>query len=164
MGRGFPIVSSTKHNLNTQSSTETEIVAVDDCMPSVLWVRYWLEAQGYDVFENIVYQDNKSAILLEKNGKASSSKRTKHINIRYYFVTYQIGKYELFLEWCPTAEIIGDFMTKPTQGAEFKRFRDQLMGVTDAHDLGPGKPKKYCEDKVSKHGQKAARNVVPVHK
>ena len=90
MGIGFPIVSSTKQNLNTLSSTETEIVAADDCMPAILWTRYWLEAQGYDFFDNIVYQDNESTIILENNGKASSSKRTKHINIRYYFVTDNI--------------------------------------------------------------------------
>ena len=92
MGRGFPIVSSTKQKLNTISSTETEIVGVDDCMPSVLWTRYFMEAQGYGIRENIVYQDNKSAILMEKNSKASSSKRTKHINSRYYFVTDRICK------------------------------------------------------------------------
>jgi hypothetical protein len=46
-----------------------------------------MEAQGYKVIESIVYQDNQSAILLERNGKASSSKRKKHINIRYFFVT-----------------------------------------------------------------------------
>ena len=44
-GRGFPIFSSTKKNLNTQSSTETEIVSVDHCVPAILWTRYWLEAQ-----------------------------------------------------------------------------------------------------------------------
>ena len=139
MGRGFPIVSSTKQNLNTRSSTETEIVAVDDCMPSALWSIYFLNAQGYDVFEKIIYQDNKSAIILEKNGKASSSKRTNHINIRYYFITYCIEKYELYLEWCPTSDMIGYFMTKPTQGAAIKRLWDQLMGVTEAQDPGPGK-------------------------
>ena len=32
-----------------------------------------------------MYQDNQSDILLEKNGKASSSKRTKYLNIRYLF-------------------------------------------------------------------------------
>ena len=46
-----------------KSSTETEILEVDDCMPVVLLTRYWLDAQGYDVFDNIVYQYNKSAIL-----------------------------------------------------------------------------------------------------
>ena len=63
-------------------------------MPAILWTRYWLGAQGYYVFEKIVYQDNKSAILLENNNEASISKRIKHINIRCYFVTYCIKKYE----------------------------------------------------------------------
>lgn len=129
LGRGFPSVNSTKQKLNTRSSTESEIVAVDDCMPAICWTRYFLEAQGYNVAENILYQDNQSAILLEKNGKASSSKRTKHINIRYYFVTDRINKRELSVEWCPTKIMIGDYMTKPLQGALFKQFRDQLMGV-----------------------------------
>jgi hypothetical protein len=141
MGRGFPIVNSTKQKLNTRSSTETELVSVDDCMPAVLWTRLFLKAQGYGVQENIVYQDNKSAILMERNGKASSSKRTKHLNIRYYFVTDRINKNDLSVEWCPTGDMIGDFMTKPTQGALFRKFRDQIMGVVHAQDPGPGKVK-----------------------
>ena len=86
MGRGFPIVSSTKHNLNTLSSNKTETLAVDDCIPAVIWNRYCLDSQGYDVFENIVYQDNKNAMILEKNGKAPRSKLRKHITIRHDFV------------------------------------------------------------------------------
>ena len=59
IGRVFPIFSSTKQKLNTRSSAETEIVAVDDCITTVLCTIYWLDAQGYDVVENVVYQDNK---------------------------------------------------------------------------------------------------------
>ena len=129
MGRGFPITKSTKQKLNTRSSTESELVSVDDCMPAICWTRYFLLAQGYGVQENILYQDNQSAILLEKNGKASSSKRTKHIHICFFFVTDRIEQGELSVEWCPTGDMIGDFMTKPTQGALFQRFRDQIMGV-----------------------------------
>ena len=98
-------------------------------MPAICWTRYFLESQGYGVFENILYQDNQSAILLEKNGKASSSKRAKHINIRYFFVTDRINQKEMSVEWCPTGQMIGDFMTKPLQGSLFKKFRDQVMGV-----------------------------------
>jgi hypothetical protein len=141
MGRGFPIASSSKQKLNTRSSTESELVAVDDCMPAILWTRYFLEAQGYGVQENIVYQDNLSAILLEKNGKASSSKRTKHINVRYYFVTDRIKKGDMSVEWCPTEDMTGDFMTKPNQGSTFTKFRDQLMGVVEAKGPGARKPK-----------------------
>ena len=55
-------------------------------------------------------------------------------------------------------------MRKKTQGAAFKRPRDNLMGVTEDQDPGPGKTKIYCEHKVSKHGQKAASNAVPDYK
>jgi hypothetical protein len=81
MGRGFPIVSSTKQKLNTRSSAEAEVVGADDFMPAICWTRYFLKTQGYNVQDNILFQDNKSSILLEKNGKASSSKRTNHINL-----------------------------------------------------------------------------------
>jgi hypothetical protein len=130
LGTGFPITTSTKQKLNTRSSTESELVAVDDCMPAICWTRYFLKAQGYGVHENILYQDNQSAILLEKNGKSSSSKRTKHINIRFFFVTDRIAQKELSVEWCPTGAMISDFFTKPLQGALFKKFRDLIMGVT----------------------------------
>ena len=142
MGRGFPITSSTKQKLNTRSSTESELVGVDDAMPAILWTRNFLEAQGYGVKESIIYQDNKSAILLEKNGKASSSKRTKHINIRYFFVTDRIKKGDISVEWCPTELMHGDFMTKPTQGALFTRTRDQIMGAVEPQMPEAGKAHK----------------------
>jgi hypothetical protein len=125
------VTSTNKQKLNTRSSTESELVGVDDCMPAICWTRYFLEAQGYNVAENILFQDNQSAILLEKNSKASSGKRTKHINIRYFFVMDRIRKKELTVEWCPTNDMIGDFMTKPLQGHLFQKFRDLLMGATE---------------------------------
>ena len=101
-----------------------------------------MEAQGHGMQKNIVFQENKSAILMEKNGKASSSKRTKHINIRFYFITDRTSKGEASVTWCPTGDVIGDFMTKPTQGALFRKFRDQIMGVAPAQDPWPRKTSK----------------------
>ena len=141
MGRGFPIVNSTGQKLNGRSSTESEIIGADDFMPAICWTRYFLMAQGYNVVDNILYQDNKSAMLLEKNGRASSSKRTKHINIRYYFITDRINNKELSVVWCPTGEMIGDYATKPLQGATFKKFRDQIMGVVPVQGPSEGKVK-----------------------
>jgi hypothetical protein len=138
LGRGFPIVSSTKQKLKTQSSTEIDIVVNDDFMPAICWTLYFMKAQGYDVKDKAFFQDNNSSILLEKNGKASSSKRTKHINIRYFFITDKVSKKEVSVAWCPTRDMIGDYVTKPLQGALFRKFRDQLMGVTPARDPGPG--------------------------
>ena len=149
LGRGTPSAPSTKQKLNTRSSTETEVVAVDQVMPDILRTRLFLEAQGYGVTENIVYQDNQAAILLEKNGKRSSGKSTKHINMGYFFVTDRIAKGDVKVKWCPTGDMTGDFFTKPTQGALFQKFRDLIMGVEEHPDPGPGKPKKTIEKKVN---------------
>jgi hypothetical protein len=115
LGRGFPIMSSTKQKLNTRSSMESEIVGAHNFMLAICWTQYFTEAQGFQVQDNVLFQDNKSSILLEKNGKASSSKHMKHINILYFFITDRI----VSLVWCPTGDMIGDFMTKPLQGAWF---------------------------------------------
>jgi hypothetical protein len=99
-----------------------------------------MKAQGYGVKDNVLIQDNKSSILLEKNGKASSIKRTKNINIRYFFITDRLSKEEVSILWCSTGDMIGDYATKPLQGALFRKFRDQIMGVSPTQKPGPGKP------------------------
>jgi hypothetical protein len=85
MRRGFPISVSTKPKFNTKSLIESKLVGIDDMMPIILWTRHFLLSQGYGVIENLWLQDNESSILLERNGKASSGKRTRHINIGYFF-------------------------------------------------------------------------------
>ncbi len=81
LGTGSPVVTPTKQKLNTRSSTISEVVVVDDEIPQILWTWLFMQEQWIKVTDNILYQDNKSAILLEKNGRGSSSKRTKHIKI-----------------------------------------------------------------------------------
>ena len=154
MGRGFPIVSSTKQKLNTRSSTETEVVGADNFMPAMCWTRHFMLAQGCDVADNILHQDNESAMLLEKNGKASSSKRTKHTNIRHFFMTDRINKGEVSVAWCPAGDMTGDFVTKPLQGAPFRRFRDHIVGVVPMQDPGPGKVKEPKVVKTMKSNEK----------
>jgi hypothetical protein len=66
--------------------------------------------------------------------------------------------------WCPTGDMIGDFATKPLQGALFRKFRDQIMGVTPARDPGPGKTDSNVDNiKTSKNKPKKgkAKCVVP---
>ena len=126
-------------------------MAVDDNMPDVLWCRQFMEEQGIKFKRNIVHQDNQAAILLEKNGKASSGNRTKHINTRYFFVTDRISNGELEVGWCPTEDMTGDFWTKPLQGALFRRFRDLIMGVTAFRKpRGPKSEKRTKSDRPAK--------------
>ena len=79
--RWFPVVSSTKQKLNTQRFTETETVAVDDFTNTVLWTRYWLDAQKYD-FLIILYINTIKLIFSfgkERQGfKQKAHKAHKH--------------------------------------------------------------------------------------
>jgi hypothetical protein len=78
---------------------------------------------------SIIYQDNQSAMLLEKNGCGSSSKRICHINIWYFFVANPIAAGEVKVEYCPTAKMLADFFTKPLEGSIFWKFRDQILNI-----------------------------------
>jgi len=93
-----------------QSNNHTELVGIDDAMGQVLWTRHFLAAQGEYVPTTTIYQDNKSTILLAENGKTSSSKQTRHLNVRYYFVTDQIKKGHVKVAFCPTQDMIADFL------------------------------------------------------
>ena len=107
---------------------EAELIAVDDAVTMVLWTRLFMEHQGYPIEQNILYQDNKSAILLETNGRKSAGKRSRAINIRYFFITDQVELGNIKIEHCPTDDMIGDFMTKPLQGEKFRKFRQMILG------------------------------------
>ena len=43
-------------------------------LPDIIWTRYFVECQGYDIDEYIVFQDYMSSLSLEKNGRISSSR------------------------------------------------------------------------------------------
>jgi hypothetical protein len=135
-GRGMMNGNSTKQKINTTNSTEAAVVAVHDTLPSILWTKYFLEAQGYHVQPSIIHQDSQSAMLLKTNGRGSSSKRTRHMNIIYFFVADVQARNQVIVTYCPTDEMIGDFFTKPLGGSKFSRFRDIIMNC-DVDDYGP---------------------------
>jgi len=132
LGRGFAISISTAQKLNTGSSTYAELVAVSDVLPMVQWIRLFLLSQGVTIQRNIIYQDNKSTVLLEVNGKKSSGKRTRHLNIRYFLVTDAVAKQECEVEWIPREGMYADYMTKAQAGSEFCCMRDFVMGAKPA--------------------------------
>ena len=139
-GKGAVTSMSNRQKLNTRSSTEAELVGVDDYMSMILWTREFLNAQGpgYTVTDTIIYQDNKSSILLEENGQRSSSKRTRHLNVRYYFITDRINKGEVRVEHCPTKDMLADLFTKPLMGGPFKQLRALVLNLKEkdeGHDL-----------------------------
>ena len=100
-GRGAIMCKSTKQKLNTKSSTEAELVGASDYLPNTIWVKNFLEAQGYEIKENIYHQDNESAIRLKKNGRASSGQKTRHIDIRYFFIKDRVETENITIKHCP---------------------------------------------------------------
>ena len=131
MGDGAMQVMSRKQKLNSRSSTEAELIGVDDAITQVLWTKLFMEAQGYPIEKNILYQDNKSSILLETNGRSSAGKRSRALNIRYFFVTDQVELGNVTVEYMPTDEMWADYMTKPLQGEKFRKFRSLILGDQD---------------------------------
>ena len=129
-GSGAINTISSKQKLNTRSSTEAELVAADDVAPQALWTMNFLAEQGYKS-NTTIYQDNMSAILLETNGRESSSKRTRHINIRYYFIADCVEKKHFTIKHCPTDDMTGDFPSKPLQGSKFQKHLRRIMGQQD---------------------------------
>ena len=133
MGKGALYASSKRQKLNTKSSTESELVGASDFVPQSLWTANFLSAQGYDVTNNILYQDNQSAMKMEKNGRQSAGQRSRHINIRYFFIKDRINKGDIHLIYCPTEHMVADFFSKPLQGTLFTHFRDTVLGHKRPH-------------------------------
>ena len=129
MGKGALINVARKLGLVAIISTKTEVVSTGERMLNCTWFRYFCIAQGDSATEDILMQDNKSAILLQKNWPFSTGKESKHINIRYFFVVDKIKNKGVKIIYCPTKEMIADFNTKQLQGKLFFYFRDNIMGI-----------------------------------
>jgi hypothetical protein len=84
LGKGAVASSSNKMKCNTKSSAETELISLADKLTDIIWMRYFVECQGYNIDEYVIHQDNMSALLLEKNGRLLSSRLTKHIKAKYF--------------------------------------------------------------------------------
>ena len=123
-GLGGFVCKSSKQKLNTKSSTEAELVGASDYLPNTIWMQNFLRAQGYSMEESIFMQDNESAMKLETNGRMSAGQKSRHIEIRYFWIKDRTEANGIKINHCPTLSMLADFFTKPLQGHLFRRFRD----------------------------------------
>jgi Reverse transcriptase (RNA-dependent DNA polymerase) len=130
LGKGFFEIVSSRQKINTKSSTEAELIGISDYITRVIHARNFLIDQGYKIGPAIIYQDNQSTMELAEKGGRSNTQRTRHINIRYFFITDRIKEGEVVLQYMPTDEMVADVLTKPLQGAKFKQFRKQLLNTS----------------------------------
>ena len=131
MGKGAMINVSKKLGLLTNSSTESEIVSTGERLPKTTWFRYFRIEQGEPIKEDILLQDNQSAIRLQKHHPFSVGKGSKHIHIRYFFAVDKISKKEVRIVYCPTEDMVADYSTKPLQGLKFIEFRNIIQGIIE---------------------------------
>jgi hypothetical protein len=130
-GESTILSRSNKQKVNMRSSTEAELIAVDDALPTVQWAQSLMFDQGYDL-NTVLKEDNKSTMLLMKNGRLSSGKHTKHFDIRYFYVKDLLEQGIVSIEHCATEEMIADFFTKPIQGKKFQTMRDIILNRNHA--------------------------------
>jgi hypothetical protein len=148
-GVGGFCCKSTKQKLNTKSSTEAELVGASDYLPNLLWVKMFLQAQGLNLSETVLEQDNESAIKLETNGRMSAGPKSRHIDIRFFFIKDRTRDCGIEIRHCPTLNMLADFFTKPLQGALFRKFRDVLLGYSTVDTLTTD-PLFLIEERVEK--------------
>ncbi len=94
---GMPVTMSKKQKLNRKSSTEFKLIAMDDKLPQVLWIHYFLEKQGCEIKKHVVYQDNKSTILLKMMARdpVPNAPHTSRLDIFSSRIKWTASKYQL---------------------------------------------------------------------
>lgn len=132
LGEGGPVfVKSAKQKIVTKSSTEAELVALSDSVSQAIHLRHFLMAQGYrtpavQVPPVRVYQDNLSTMALVARG-GPASERSRHIDIRQFWVAERVKKGEVVIEHLGTELMHANLLTKPVQG---KQFLEERAGLT----------------------------------
>jgi hypothetical protein len=128
IGAGPISIKSSKQKIVTKSSTEAELISASDEASEALGNRDFLIAQGELDEPAILYQDNMSTIAMINNGSSKSS-RTRHINIRHFWMKERVDMGELSIVYLPTDDMIADILTKPLQGEKFLKLRELLLNL-----------------------------------
>ena len=117
--------SSKKQELVTLSTAESKSVAATYTAKEALWFRRII-GEIFKPLETpiMLYSDSQSAIALTKDG--SYHARTKHIDIRYHFICFEVQKKTINLIYCPTEEMTADILTKPLPSMKAKHFAGAL--------------------------------------
>ena len=129
-------------------------------MPEVLWCLYFIQAQGYGAMYAEIHQDNVSAQMLETNGKFSSSRKTKHIKVKFFFIKDKVDNEEVKNGDCPAKVMWADVLTEPLQGTELRKTRSQLMKCAIEYIDGEEYPTKKLKTLIDQASHQDAIQTV----
>jgi hypothetical protein len=124
---GDPISwASKKQRVVALSTCEAELYAEAAAIQEVLWLRDLLAEMGLPAqWGSTVHGDNQSTLAVSKNGVKAD--RTKHVDVKYHFITQTVDEGSVRLKWIPTTEQQADIFTKPLAAPVFELLRGQLM-------------------------------------
>jgi hypothetical protein len=133
---GAPIFTkSTKQKLVARSSTDSELIALFDAMPTLVWIRHLLHelCRGNDEINlpAIVYQDNQSLIKILANPFSGKHGKTKHMLTRFNYIKERIQNKEISIVYLPSDDMTADFLTKPKTGNSLIKHRSHMLNIPE---------------------------------
>jgi hypothetical protein len=132
LGRSLVSWSSKKQNCVALSTAEAEYIAPGACCAQLLWMKQTLRDFGCEFNKIPLLCDNESAIKLANNPVQHS--RTKHIDIRHYFLRDYEAKGDIELFHVSTENQLADIFTKPLDETRFCFLRSEL-NILDSRNL-----------------------------
>ena len=145
LGIWSPISGSSSQKVNTRSLTESELVGVDDGIRFVEWASLYSKEQVKEYpavhplkdmgKKNVLLQDNTSTIKMLKGGKRVCGQRTRNIHVRYFYAHERVDDGTIMITYCPTREMVSDYLSKPLQGSLFRTHHNALLGMTAELDI-----------------------------
>ena len=127
-GKCAIVTNLRKYRINVASSTELVLVCIANILGMILWCKYSIEAQGYIIERNILYQDNKLIILLSKNKRRSDYKNIKHTKNSFFLINVN---------------------TKLMQGPVFRKVHHTMMDVPAKYE--DAQAKEHTSDATAQH-------------
>ncbi|KAG6617012.1 Integrase catalytic core protein [Phytophthora cinnamomi] len=120
---GGPISwGSKKQSSVSLSTSEAEYIALSLAIQEGKWVHKLLceilVAAGGVTPELKIFEDNQSCIKMTKN--PVNHGRAKHIDIKYHHIRDEVKRGEVIVEYCETATMLADIMTKGLAGPRHK--------------------------------------------
>lgn len=120
MGNRASTSISRNQGMRKRSSTEAEVVALEEAAGPMLWAARFLKHNGYKVTKCILFQDNRRTMLQESNGSANGGKSSRYLNIRCVCIKDLKDKKLVSIQHCATEEMVADYMTEPLHEATFR--------------------------------------------
>lgn len=116
---------SKRQSVIALSTTESEYISLFDGVVECVWLRQLLSDIGSKPSEaTAIHIDNQSTAAIANNNK--TSKRTKHIDVKYHYTREAIELGNVRTKFCSTVENVADIFTKPLPRDRFLTLREKL--------------------------------------